>query len=49
MKLCAWHDDLDIYDCARRRLKEIVSGCGKDEIWTSLEPYLVPGDELTAQ
>ena len=49
MKLCAWHNDLDIYDCARRRLKEIVSGCGKDEIWISLEPYLVQGDELTAQ
>ena len=42
MKLCAWRD-------ARRLLQEIVSGRGKDEIWASLEPYLVPGDELTAQ
>ena len=48
MKLCAWRDDLDISD-ARRLLQEIVSGRGKDEIWASLEPYLVPGDELTAQ
>lgn len=48
MKLCAWRDDLDISD-ARRLLQEISSGRGKDELWTSLEPYLVPGDELTAQ
>jgi len=49
MKLCAWRDDLDISD-ARRLLQEILqSGSGKDEIWKSLEPYLVPGDELTAQ
>jgi hypothetical protein len=47
MKLCAWRDDLDISD-ARRLLQEIISGRGKDEIWASLEPYLVPGDELTA-
>lgn len=48
MKLCAWRDDLDISD-ARRLLQEVVSGRGKDEIWTSIEPYLIPGDELTAQ
>lgn len=49
MKLCTWRDDLDISD-ARRLLKEILqSGRGKDEIWESLEPYLVPGDQLTAQ
>jgi hypothetical protein len=49
MKLCAWRDDLDISD-ARRLLQEILqTGSGKDEIWKSLEPYLVPGDELTAQ
>jgi hypothetical protein len=48
MKLCAWRDDLDISD-ARRLLQEIVSRRGKEEIWESLEPYLVPGDELTAQ
>jgi len=48
MKLSAWRDDLDISD-ARRLLQEIKSGPSKDEIWHSLEPYLVPGDELTAQ
>ena len=48
MKLCAWRDDLDISD-ARRLLQENKSGRDKDEIWKSLEPYLVPGDELTAQ
>jgi hypothetical protein len=48
MKLSAWRDDLDIAD-ARRLLQEIKSGWDKDEIWQSLEPYLVPGDELTAQ
>lgn len=48
MKLCAWRDDLDISD-ARRLLQEVVSGRGKDEIWTSIKPYLIPGDELTAQ
>jgi predicted nucleotidyltransferase len=48
MKLSAWRDDLDISD-ARRLLQEIKSGRRKEEIWQSLEPYLVPGDELTAQ
>jgi predicted nucleotidyltransferase len=48
MKLSAWRDDLDISD-ARRLMQEIKSGRGRDEIWQSLEPYLVPGDELTAQ
>lgn len=48
MKLCAWRDDLDISD-ARRLIQEIGTGRGRDEIWASLEPYLVPGDELTAQ
>ncbi|MCJ7434850.1 MAG: hypothetical protein MUO77_15315 [Anaerolineales bacterium] len=48
MKLCAWRDDLDISD-ARRLLQEIMPGRDKDVIWKTLEPYLVPGDELTAQ
>ena len=48
MKLSAWRDDLDISD-ARRLLQEIKRDRAKDEIWQSLEPYLVPGDELTAQ
>jgi hypothetical protein len=48
MKLSAWRDDLDISD-ARRLMQEITGGRNKDEIWQRLEPYLVPGDELTAQ
>ena len=48
MKLSAWRDDLDISD-ARRLIQEIKSRRGKDAIWQSLEPFLVPGDELTAQ
>src|SRR3990172_9459681 len=50
MKLSAWRDDLDISD-ARRLLREVVntSKRTRDEIWESLEPYLVKGDELTAQ
>lgn len=48
MKLSAWRDDLDISD-ARRLLQEIKSGQDKDEIWQKVEPFLVPGDELTAQ
>src|SRR6266498_2826814 len=48
MKLSAWRDDLDISD-ARRLLQEVKGIRNKDEIWQSLEPYLVPGDELTAQ
>jgi hypothetical protein len=46
MKLSAWRDDLDISDS--RRLLQELSG-EKDEIWKSVEPFLVPGDELTAQ
>jgi hypothetical protein len=48
MKLSAWRDDVDISD-ARRLLQEVKGNRKKDEIWQSLEPYLVPGDELTAQ
>ena len=48
MKLSAWRDDLDIAD-ARRLLQEIKRGRDQEDIWQSLEPYLVPGDELTAQ
>jgi hypothetical protein len=46
MKLSAWRDDVDIAD-ARRLLQE-MSG-NHDEIWQSVEPYLVPGNELKAQ
>lgn len=48
MKLSAWRDDIDISD-ARLLIQEIKGGRDKDEIWQSLERYLVPGDELTAQ
>jgi predicted nucleotidyltransferase len=48
MKLSAWRDDLDISD-ARRLLQEVRIDRDKNAIWQSLEPYLVPGDELTAQ
>jgi hypothetical protein len=48
MKLSAWRDDVDIAD-ARRLVQEVASGRKRDEIWQSLEPFLVKGDELTAQ
>lgn len=48
MKLSAWRDDVDISD-ARRLLQEVVSGRKQDDVWQSLEPFLVKGDELTAQ
>jgi hypothetical protein len=48
MKLSAWRDDLDISD-ARRLLEELAKGYSQEEIWREVEPYLVPGDELTAQ
>ena len=48
MKLSAWRDDLDISD-ARRLMLEIKIKGGKETVWHSIEPYLVPGDELTAQ
>jgi Nucleotidyltransferase of unknown function (DUF6036) len=46
MKLCAWRDDLDIAD-AQLLLSKLA---GEDqEIWSQLEPYLVPGRELKAR
>ena len=48
MKLSAWRDDVDISD-ARRLLQEVAKGSKRDEVWQNLEPYLVKGDELTAQ
>ncbi|MFZ1042154.1 MAG: nucleotidyltransferase [Anaerolineales bacterium] len=49
MKLSAWRDDVDIGD-ARRLLQELVkSHRDRDELWNRIEPYLVHGDELTAQ
>lgn len=48
MKLCAWRDDIDIAD-ARRLLQDIAPGQKSAEVWKEVEPFLVPGDELTAQ
>ena len=48
MKLSAWRDDVDIAD-ARRLVQEVANGRKRDEIWQSLEPFLIKGDELTAQ
>jgi hypothetical protein len=48
MKLCAWRDDIDISD-ARRLLEEIGRGRKRDDVWKGIEPFLVKGDELTAQ
>jgi predicted nucleotidyltransferase len=48
MKLSAWRDEVDISD-ARRILQEIARTRTRQEIWDAVEPYLIPGDELTAQ
>ena len=46
MKLSAWRDDLDVAD-AGRLLDEMTGNRG--EVWSQIEPYLIPGDELKAQ
>jgi hypothetical protein len=46
MKLSAWRDDVDIED-ARRLLREMEGA--QDEIWQTVAPYLVPGQQLKAQ
>lgn len=48
MKLSAWRDDIDISD-ARRLLDEVDQGQNRDDLWKKIEPFLVKGDELTAQ
>lgn len=48
MKLSAWRDEIDISD-ARRILQEIATNYSRDELWQAIEPYVIPGDELTAQ
>jgi hypothetical protein len=48
MKLSAWRDDVDISD-ARRLLQEVAANQKRDDVWEKIEPYLVKGDELTAQ
>ncbi|HRQ42509.1 MAG TPA: nucleotidyltransferase [Chloroflexota bacterium] len=46
MKLSAWRDDIDIAD-ARLLLSELSGS--QDEIWQSVEPFLVPGQQLKAR
>jgi hypothetical protein len=48
MKLSAWRDEIDISD-ARQILQEVAPNYTRDELWQEIEPFLVPGDELTAQ
>lgn len=47
MKLSAWRDDTDIND-ARRLLLEF-DGAELEDIWRTLEPFLIPGSELKAR
>jgi hypothetical protein len=44
MKLTAWRDDLDIEDA--RLLLSKIAGDDKGEIWSQIEPFILPGREL---
>ena len=46
MKLSAWRDDVDIADA--RVLRREFQG-KRAEIWSLIEPFLVPGRELKAR
>ena len=46
MKLSAWRDDVDISD-ARLLLPEVRGD--REDVWRSIEPFLVPGRELKAR
>jgi len=46
MKLSAWRDDVDIGD-ARVLLQEFLGE--RAQVWSLIEPYLVPGRELKAR
>lgn len=46
MKLSAWRDDVDIADA--RLLLSKLSG-DRDQVWSQIEPYIVPGRELKAR
>lgn len=46
MKLSAWRDDIDINDA--RHLLQSLSG-SQQQIWESVQPYLIPGAELKAE
>lgn len=47
MKLSAWRDDIDIADA--RLLLSRLQGGSLQEVWSSVEPFLVPGRELKAR
>jgi hypothetical protein len=46
MKLCAWRDDVDVED-ARVLLHELPGQ--RAEVWSQIQPFLVPGRELKAK
>jgi len=46
MKLSAWRDDIDIADA--RLLLSKLQGT-REQVWSLVEPYLVPGRELKAR
>lgn len=48
MKLSAWRDNRDIRD-ARTLLSELTKTSNRDEIWSRIEPFVVPGSELKSQ
>ena len=45
MKLAAWRDNRDIND-ARCLLKDLTKSASRPEIWSRVEPFIVPGCEL---
>ncbi len=46
MKLSAWRDDVDIKDA--RQLLQSLDG-EREQVWATVEPFLVPGAELKAR
>ena len=48
MKLAAWRDNRDIND-ARCLLQDLTKSASRPEIWSRVEPFLVPGCELKSQ
>ena len=48
MKLSAWRDGRDIGD-ARTLLGDLTKSSNRSEIWSRVEPFLLPGSELKCQ
>ena len=48
MKLSAWRDQVDIAD-ARLLLKLLAASGDHNKVWSEVEPYLIPGNQLKAQ